>query len=209
MTAGSILHSVLVQGRLAYAMRRAAAARNHELGLQIMTPSLLAARLAGGLLRAASRESIEIGIRAALSQRGLLEDITPISGLPGATRAVLRTLRNVWRAGFDLRAGPYAGQPRVQDLARIEDTVRLNLQPGERLLPDLCDLARAAVQVAPRLIGPLRIEGLHARIRSGDRSSMGCASSFKLNGTRPPSVMPVGSTVRHGMPPPRMERGAA
>jgi hypothetical protein len=162
MTAGSILHSVLVQGRLAYAMRRAAAARDHELGLQIMTPSLLAARLAGGLLRPASRESIEMGIRAALSQRGLLEDITPISGLPGATRAVLRTLRNVWRAGFDLRAGTYAGQPRVQDLARIEDTVRLHLQPGERLLPDLFDLARAAVAVAPRVIGPLRIEGVHA-----------------------------------------------
>ena len=162
MTASSILHSVLVQGRLAYAMRRAAAARDHKLGLQIMTPSLLAARLAGGLLRPASRESIEIGIRSALSQRGLLEDITPISGLPGATRAVLRTLRNVWRAGFDLRAGPYAVQPRVQDLARIEDAVRLHLHPGERLLPDLCDLARAAVQVAPRVIGPLRIEGLHA-----------------------------------------------
>jgi hypothetical protein len=162
MTASSILHSVLVQGRLAYDTRRAAAARNHELGLQIMTPSLLAARLAGGLLRPASRESIEIGIRSALSQPGLLEDITPISGLPGATRAVLSTLRNVWRAGFDLRAGPYAAQPRVQDLARIEDAMRLHLQPGERLLPDLCHLARAAVQLAPRVIGPLRIEGLHA-----------------------------------------------
>jgi hypothetical protein len=141
MTASSILHSVLVQGRLAYATRCAAAARNHELGLQIMTPSLLAARLAGGLLRPASRESIEIGIRSALSQPGLLEDITPISGLPGAIRAVLSTLRNVWRACFDLRAGPYAAQPRVQDLARIENAVRLHLQPSERLLPDLCHRA--------------------------------------------------------------------
>ena len=127
-----------------------------------MTPPLLAARLAGGLLRPASRESIEIGIRTALSQRGLLEEIAPITDLPGTTRAVLHTLRNVWRAGFDLRTGRYAEQPRVQDLARIEDTVRLHLQPGERLLPDLCDLARAAVQIAPRVIGPLRIEGLHA-----------------------------------------------
>ncbi len=162
MTAGFVLKSVLVQGRLAYAMRRAVAARDHELGLQIMTPSLLAARLAGGLLRPASRESIETGIRAALNQHGFLKDITPISGLPGATRAVLHTLRNVWRAGFDLRAEPYARQPRVQDLTRIEDTVRLNLHPGERLLPDLCDLARAAVQISPRVIGPLRIERLHA-----------------------------------------------
>jgi hypothetical protein len=143
-------------------MRRAAAAREGALGLQIMTPSLLAARLAGGLLRPASRESIEVGIRSALSERDSLEDIAPISGLPGTTRAVLRTLRRVWRAGLHLRTGPYAGQPRVKDLARIEDTVRLHLQPGERLLPDLCDLAQAAVQFAPRVIGPLRIEGLHA-----------------------------------------------
>lgn len=41
-------------------------------------------------------------------------------GLPGATRAALRTLRNVWRSGFDLRTGPSAEQPRLQDLARIE-----------------------------------------------------------------------------------------
>ena len=73
MTAGKVLHSVLVQGRLAYAMRRASAARDGELGLQIMTPSLLATRLAGGLLRPASRESIEIGIRAALGESGLLK----------------------------------------------------------------------------------------------------------------------------------------
>ncbi len=65
MNSGSVLRSVLVQGRLAYSMRRAVAALNHELGLQIMTPSVLAARLAGGLLRPASRESIEIGIRTA------------------------------------------------------------------------------------------------------------------------------------------------
>ncbi len=162
MTAGKVLHSVLVQGRLAYAMRRASAARDRELGLQIMTPSLLATRLAGGLLRPASRESIEIGIRAALGESGLLKDITPISGLPGTTRAVLRTLRNIWRSGFDIRTGPYAEQPRIQDLARIEDMVRRHLQPGERLLPDLYDLARAAAGLAPRLIGSLRIEGLHA-----------------------------------------------
>ena len=87
MASGYILHSVLVQGRLAFAMRRAAAARGHELGLQIMTPSLLAARLAGGLLRPASRESIEIGIRTALMQPGLLENIAAISDLPGTTRA--------------------------------------------------------------------------------------------------------------------------
>jgi hypothetical protein len=162
MRDGSVLRTVLVQGRLAYAMRRARAAHDHEFGLQIVTPSLLAARLAGGLLHPASRESIEIGVRAALSQTGKLKDIGAISDLPGTIRAVVRTLRNVWRAGFNLRNGAFAQQTRVHDLAWIEDTVRLHLRPGERLLPDLRDLAHAAMSFAPRVIGPLRIEGLHA-----------------------------------------------
>src|SRR4051794_17239614 len=108
-----LLHTTLVQGALAYAMRRAAAARHGELGLQIFTPAQLAARLAGGLLRPASRASIEDGIRAALAQPGLLQDIGPISDLPGTTRALRRTLRNLWRSGFDLRSGPHDCQPRV------------------------------------------------------------------------------------------------
>lgn len=127
-----------------------------------MTPPLLAARLAGGLLHPASRDSIELGIRSALNQRDLLQDLAPIADLPGATRAVARTLRNLWRAGFDLRSERYAEQSRVQDLVRIEEVIRLQLRPGERLLPDLCDMARAAAQTAPRVIGPLRIEGVHA-----------------------------------------------
>lgn len=162
MTMGHILHSVLVQGRLAFAMRRAAAARGRELGLQIMTPSLLAARLAGGLLRPASRDSIENGIRAALGESHLLEDMAPIAGLPGITRALLRSLQNVWRSGFNLRSGPNAQHPRIRDLARIEDSVRRHLQAGERLPSDLCDLARTSIGDAPRVVGSLRIEGMHA-----------------------------------------------
>ncbi len=160
MTGGYILRSVLVQGRLAFATRRAAAARSREHGLQILTPSLLAARLAGGLLHPASRESIEIGIRAALKDPGLLKDLAPVRDLPGVTRALHRTLQDVWRAGFDLEAEPYVNRPRVRDLIKIEETVRRHLRPGECLLPDLCKLARGAVQLAPRFIGPLRIHGL-------------------------------------------------
>lgn len=157
----SILRSVLVHGRLAYAMRRAAAAREHEIGLQIMTPTLLAVRLAGGLLRPASRESIETGIRLGLSQPELLEDIGPIAELPGTARALLRTMRSIWRAGFDLSAAPYAERPRVRDLITIEETIRRNLRPGEHLISDLSTLARAAVSVAPVTVGSLRIEGIH------------------------------------------------
>jgi len=153
MTRAISIHSVLVQGWLAYAMRRAAAARKGELGLQILTPPQLATRLAGGLLRPASRESIEAGIQAALSEPGLLVDMAPICDLPGMTRAVMRSLGNVWRSNFPLRAAEHASKPRVQDLIRIEDTVRARLHPGERLLPDLCEAARANIALAPRLIG--------------------------------------------------------
>lgn len=161
MTRGYIVRSVLVQGRLAFATRRAAAARNREHGLQIMTPSLLAARLAGGLLHPAPRDSIEIGIRAALKEPGVLKDLAPVRDLPGVTRALHRTLQNVWRSGFDLEAKPYVNEPRVRDLIEVEETVRRHLRPGECLLPDLCKLARGAVQLAPRVIGPLRIHGVH------------------------------------------------
>jgi hypothetical protein len=162
MTTGFGLRSTLVQGRLGFATRRAVAARGRELGLQVMTAPQLAARLAGGLLGPASLESIEAGIRAALNRPDLLKSISPISDLPGATRATLRTLQNIWRSGFDLRAVPHAEHARVQDLAHIEDIVRANLRPGERILPDLCALAVGGVPHAPRLIGPLRIEGAHS-----------------------------------------------
>lgn len=162
MTDGNSLYSVLVQGQLAYAMRRAKAARNGELGLQIMTPPQLAARLAGGLLRPASRDSIEAGIRAALAEDGLLQDMAPIRDLPGMIRAILRTLRSAWRSSFDLRAVEHTTKPRVRDLIRIEDKVRAHLHPGELLLPDLCRAAQANVTLAPRLLGQLDIEGVDA-----------------------------------------------
>ena len=160
--AANTLRTTLVHGPLAYAMRRAAAARGHEIGLQILTPWQLAGRLAGGFLRPASRMSIEEGIRAALRQPGRLLDIAPISDFPGMTRALRRTLRNIWRSGYDLRSGPASATARVRDLAFVEEVVRERLQPGEVLMPDLCRRAHNNFALAPRIIGPLHIEGVHA-----------------------------------------------
>jgi hypothetical protein len=142
-------------------MRRAAAARGRELGTQILTPSQLAAHMAGGFLRPASRVSIEAGIRAALSQQDRLLEIGPISDFPGMTRALRRTLRNIWRSGYDLRAGHGCETKRVRDLAFVEEAIRKNLRPGEELPPDLCRRARASLALAPRTIGSLHIEGMH------------------------------------------------
>jgi hypothetical protein len=63
-------------------MRRTAAARGNELGLQIFTPPQLAARLAGGLVRHASRASVEVGIRTALTQPDRFLEIAPICEVP-------------------------------------------------------------------------------------------------------------------------------
>ncbi len=159
---GLSLRTAVVQGRLAYAMRRVAAARSNELGLQILTLPQLAARLAGGLKRPASRESIEAGIIAALGNPERLKELAPVHEMPGMIRALDRTLRKVWRSGFDLRRAPYRDLPRVQDLAYIEDVVRETLEPGEHLLPDLERLARAQIGTASAVVGPITIDGVHA-----------------------------------------------
>ncbi|RWA84954.1 PD-(D/E)XK nuclease family protein [Mesorhizobium sp.] len=155
------LRTTVVQGPLAYAMKRAAAARSGAVGLQIVTPLQLAACLAGGLLRPATAESVERAVSSALAETDLLRDLDPVRRLPGMARAVTGTLRKTWRAGVDLAGSPWAAHPRVADLLRIEDHVRQALPPGELLLPDLCRQARAAVPHALRLVGPVRLEGVH------------------------------------------------
>ena len=158
---GEIIHTTLVQGPLAYAMRRARAARGNEVGLQILTIVQLAARLAGGFRRPASAESIERAVAAALAEPGYLDELEPVRGLPGMARAVSRTLRKTWLAGLDLANGPWAKHPRVGDLLKIEQRIRELLPPGELVLSDLCSEARAAIATAPSVLGPLRIEGIN------------------------------------------------
>ena len=161
MTSGLILRTAVVQGRLAYAMRRAAAARSNEHGLQILTLPQLAARLAGGLKRPASRESIEAGIIAALGTPERFEELAPVCEMPGMIRALDRTLQKIWRSGFDLRGSRYRNLPRVRDLAYIEDVIRETLQPGENLLPDLEQLARSQIDTAEAVLGSITIDGVH------------------------------------------------
>jgi hypothetical protein len=62
--------TAVIQGALAYGMRRIAAARAGETGLQIMTVPQVAARLAGGFLHPATGEIIEPAIRTALDEGG-------------------------------------------------------------------------------------------------------------------------------------------
>src|SRR5438477_12182442 len=89
--------TVVVEGPLAFRMRRLAAARGSEAGLQILTLPLLAARLAGGFRRPARSQDVEPAIRLALDAPGFAE-LEAIRELPGMTRSVAWTLSAVWDA---------------------------------------------------------------------------------------------------------------
>ena len=89
--------TVIVEGPLAFRMRRVDAARRSEAGIQIMTLPQLAGRLAGGFARPARSEDLDPAIREALEAGGFA-DLENIRSLPGMTRSVAWTLARVWNA---------------------------------------------------------------------------------------------------------------
>lgn len=139
-------------------MRRAAAARACDNGLQIVSVAGLAGRLAGGFLHAVTNEELEFAAARALDAGGF-EDIERVRHLPGMTRAVARTLRRAWNADFSLAAD--AGVARLRDLALIEARVRDLIPPGARLPAALREEARAHGHRAASVLGALAIEGVH------------------------------------------------
>src|SRR4029078_8762837 len=92
---------------------------------------------------------------------GEFEDLEEVRDLPGMTRAVMSVLRKVWHADFDLREGEHAGKARVKDLIAMEDHVRASLPAGALLAPDLSRVALVRIGTAPRVLGPVRLEGVH------------------------------------------------
>src|ERR1700737_4428993 len=107
--------TVVVEGPLAFRMRRLAAARRTETGLQILTLPLLAARLAGGFCRSARSQDLEPAIRLALDAPGFVE-MEAIRQLPGMTRSIAWTLSRVWDADLSLNDMIHES-PRLCDLA--------------------------------------------------------------------------------------------
>jgi hypothetical protein len=86
--------TIVVEGPLAFRMRRLAAAGLAEAGVQIMTLPQLAARLVGGFARPARSNDLDPAIRSAL-EAGSLIDLEPLRELPGMTRSVASTLSRV------------------------------------------------------------------------------------------------------------------
>jgi RecB family exonuclease len=153
------IQTSVVGSHLAFQMRRAAAARANECGLQILTLPQLAARLAGGFTAPLSMEALDLAVQRALAESGFLE-LDRVRHLPGMNRAVSRTLRKVWDADIDLRSKAQSGHARLVDLALIEERIRRSL-PNATLMPR--DLRRAALErihLAKRVIGPVTLEGL-------------------------------------------------
>src|SRR5215211_2138608 len=116
-------HTSVVQGALAYGMRRALAARAGECGLQIVNASQLAARLAGGFLHLATAEEVEPAIREALDKGGF-QELESVRHLPGMTRAIAKALRKAWYADLRLEDQEPGTRARVADLIRIEGRVK-------------------------------------------------------------------------------------
>ena len=151
-------HSVIVEGPLAFRMRRLRAAREADHGVQILTLPLLAARLAGGFCRAATRQELDPAIRAALAAGGLA-DLERIRELPGMARAVRRTLASLWDADTD-PATLADRSPRLADIALLDVRVRTALPPGVLAPRDLRSAALARVSFAPAVIGAAELDRL-------------------------------------------------
>jgi hypothetical protein len=149
---------IVVDGPLAFRMRRMEAARASVLGLEILSLPLLAARLAGGFRRFADRDLLAPAIAEALGQ-GNFKDIDDVKSLPGMVRAVMQTLDRVWAADLDLEALA-AKSPRLSDLALIEQRVRAALPTGAMLPQDGRDAALARIEFAPAIFGSVTLDGL-------------------------------------------------
>jgi len=152
--------TVVIEGPLAFHMRRLAAARAGQCGLQIFTLPMLAARLAGGFAHPITAEILEPLIQSALKDEAFGE-LDHVRRLPGTTRAVARSLRKAWDADVDLsEVAKREGTPRLFDLARIEQGVRRRLPAAAMLPRDIRNIALEHAVRAPMLLGPVTLERL-------------------------------------------------
>ena len=151
--------TVIVQGRLAFAAHRAAAARGGENGLQIMTVTQLAARLAGGFLHQVTGEELEFAVARALDAGGF-EDIEI---RPTSTRDDPRRRSDVEsdmeRGLSSRRCAPGSGPDARSRTARGP---RARFSPRRRALAGCSPRReRARMQWGSALLGPVSIAGVH------------------------------------------------
>ena len=147
--------SLVFHTKLAGHMARVAAARRSESGVQILTMSQLAARLAGGFLQPIDPDALLEAVRGALSETKL-GDLDDIKHLPGMARAAVATLDKVWRAGLELSVSP---NPRLQALSKLESAALERLPPSMLRPEELVERAQARIGLAPKVLGPIEVHG--------------------------------------------------
>lgn len=148
--------TIIVDGPLAFRMRRIEAARAGEIGVDILTLPLLAARLAGGFARPATGADIEQAARAALDNGGFAT-LERARDLPGIVRAAGRSLRALWEEGLSLeRVEPLSTQ--LGDLALLERRVRDALPAGVLSQIDLRERALERLAHAPAVLGAVELD---------------------------------------------------
>jgi len=149
--------TVVVPGRLAWHEERFRAAEQNAIGLQILTPTQAASRLAGGFLEAASRDTCHVLVRDALTNLKFAE-LEQLREMPGAVKAISTSLMKVWDADLDLQALA-ARSPRISDLAQIEAYVRDHLPVGMMLQRELVSAAIRNLRNASCVLGSVSVRG--------------------------------------------------
>jgi hypothetical protein len=148
----------VVDGPLAFGMRRFEAARANDVGLEVLTLPLLASRLAGGFRHLADRETLSLAVGHALQDGGFAQ-IDGVRHLPGMVRAALQSLDRAWSADLDLD-DLASTSARVADLALLQQMVSKALPQGAMLPRQLRDAALARVRFAPKLFGSIALDRL-------------------------------------------------
>lgn len=148
--------TIIVDGPLAFHMRRIEAARAGENGNEIVTLPLLAARLAGGFIRPAMTADVEHAVRSALDAGGF-DQIDAARDLPGFVRAAARSLAELWESGLTLD-GKTLDNGQVADVAMLEERVRAALPAGVLTAVDLGNAALARVGHARAVLGAIELD---------------------------------------------------
>jgi hypothetical protein len=148
--------TVVVDGPLAFQMRRWEAVTRRESGVQICTLPMLAARLAGGFYRAAGPLELQPAIARALAQGGFL-DLDSMRELPGMIRAVARTLADLWASDVNL-ADLANANSRLIDVGVIEQRTREALPVAVLAPPVLRDRALARAAHAAATLGAIVLD---------------------------------------------------
>ncbi len=167
--------TTVVPDRLAAHRARLEHARAGQVGRHVTTLPGLAARLAGGFLRAPMSDELERALQPPPDLRSgdygpgdpgpgghAAGGLASIAMLPGFPRAVASTLLGAWSRGIDIAAQAAAegAHPRWRDLRTLEVAAIATLPPGAVAPPDLVRAALERVRHAPTLIGSVALERL-------------------------------------------------